>query len=106
MWSLGGSEESPYDSYLVVSFISETKVLASAGTALSDGLFDSYIPGFDSEKQALCILRRRPPWTTASSDRGYSVRLVDGTSLELVAQWPDQGNARALRLLQPISRER
>lgn len=41
MWSLRGSEESPYDSYLVVSFISETKVLASAGTALSNGLFAS-----------------------------------------------------------------
>lgn len=90
MWSLRGSEESPYDSYLVVSFISETKVLASAGPA-ADELEERTIPGFDSEKQALyCGDALHGQLLQVTAD---SVRLVDGTSLELVAQWPDQGNA-------------
>jgi DNA damage-binding protein 1 len=57
----------------------------------ADELEERAIPGFDLEKQALyCGDALHGQLLQVTAD---SVRLVDGTSLELVAQWPDQGNA-------------
>lgn len=50
MWSLRSSTDDVYDTFLVVSFISETRILAMN---LEDELEETEIEGFDSQVQTL-----------------------------------------------------
>lgn len=50
MWSLRSSTDDVYDTFLVVSFISETRILAMN---LEDELEETKIEGFDSQVQTL-----------------------------------------------------
>lgn len=50
MWSLRSATEDPYDTFLVVSFISETRILAMN---LEDELEETDIEGFSSQVQTL-----------------------------------------------------
>ena len=50
MWSLKSSTDDVYDTFLVVSFISETRILAMN---LEDELEETEIEGFDSQVQTL-----------------------------------------------------
>lgn len=50
MWSLRSSVDDPFDTFLVVSFISETRILAMN---LEDELEETEIEGFCSQVQTL-----------------------------------------------------
>lgn len=50
MWSLRASSSDVFDTFLVVSFISETRILAMNA---EDELEETEIDGFDSEAQTL-----------------------------------------------------
>lgn len=50
MWSLRSSTDDPFDTFLVVSFISETRILAMN---LEDELEETEIEGFNSQVQTL-----------------------------------------------------
>lgn len=50
MWSLRSSTDDPFDTFLVVSFISETRILAMN---LEDELEETEIEGFSSQVQTL-----------------------------------------------------
>lgn len=50
MWSLRSSTDDPHDTFLVVSFISETRILAMN---LEDELEETEIEGFCSQVQTL-----------------------------------------------------
>lgn len=50
MWSLRSATDDPYDTFLVVSFISETRILAMN---LEDELEETEIEGFSSDIQTL-----------------------------------------------------
>lgn len=50
MWSLRASSSDVFDTFLVVSFISETRILAMNA---DDELEETEIDGFDSEAQTL-----------------------------------------------------
>jgi hypothetical protein len=50
MWSLRASSQEAFDTFLVVSFISETRILAMN---VDDELEETEIDGFDSEAQTL-----------------------------------------------------
>lgn len=50
MWSLRSSTDDPFDTFLVVSFISETRILAMN---LEDELEETEIEGFCSQVQTL-----------------------------------------------------
>jgi len=110
LWSLQGGGKGPYDRYLVTSFLSETKVLASNGNFFhepskerisllthragptADELEERPIPGFDLEKQALyCGDALHAQLLQVTED---SVRLVDGATLELAARWPENSTIK------------
>lgn len=50
MWSLRTSTDDPFDTFLVVSFINDTRILAMN---LEDELEETEIEGFDSQVQTL-----------------------------------------------------
>ncbi|WVZ99800.1 hypothetical protein U9M48_045048 [Paspalum notatum var. saurae] len=82
LWSLKSSFNDPYDMYLVVSFISETRFLAMN---MEDELEETEIEGFDAQTQTLFC-------QNAINDlliqvTANSVLLVSCTSRELVDQW-------------------
>uniref|UniRef100_A0ACD5TYR9 Uncharacterized protein n=1 Tax=Avena sativa TaxID=4498 RepID=A0ACD5TYR9_AVESA len=82
LWSLKSFSSDPYDMYLVVSFISETRFLAMN---MEDVLKETEIEGFDAQIQTLFC-------QNAINDlliqvTANSVRLVSCISRELVDQW-------------------
>ncbi|KAF8391008.1 hypothetical protein HHK36_023308 [Tetracentron sinense] len=82
MWSLRSSTDDPYDTFLVVSFISETRILAMNP---DDELEETEIEGFYSQVQTLFChdaVHNQLVQVTASS-----VRLVSSTSRELLNEW-------------------
>ncbi|XP_043699363.1 DNA damage-binding protein 1 isoform X2 [Telopea speciosissima] len=82
MWSLRSSTNDPYDTFLVVSFISETRILAMNS---DDELEETEIEGFYSQAQTLFChdaVHNQLVQVTANS-----VRLVSSTSRELRHEW-------------------
>ncbi|KAJ8627269.1 hypothetical protein MRB53_020576 [Persea americana] len=82
MWSLRSSTDDPFDTFLVVSFISETRILAMNS---EDELEETEIEGFYSQAQTLFCqdaIHNQLVQVTASS-----VRLVSSTSRELLNEW-------------------
>lgn len=82
MWSLRASSIDIYDTFLVVSFISETRILAMNS---EDELEETEIDGFDSEAQTLFCqnaLHDQLVQITASS-----LRLVDAASGRQLTEW-------------------
>ncbi|XP_058071572.1 DNA damage-binding protein 1 isoform X2 [Magnolia sinica] len=82
MWSLRSSTDDPYDTFLVVSFISETRILAMNS---EDELEETEIEGFYSQAQTLFCqdaIHNQLVQVTANS-----VRLVSSTSRELRHEW-------------------
>uniref|UniRef100_A0A7N0V492 DNA damage-binding protein 1 n=1 Tax=Kalanchoe fedtschenkoi TaxID=63787 RepID=A0A7N0V492_KALFE len=82
MWSLRSSTEDPFDTFLVVSFISETRVLAMN---MDDELEETEIEGFCSDVQTLFCqnaVHDQLVQVTASS-----VRLVSSITRELRNEW-------------------
>ncbi|CAN6454562.1 unnamed protein product [Victoria cruziana] len=82
MWSLRSSTDDPYDTFLVVSFISETRILAMNS---EDELEETVIDGFISEVQTLyCqnIIHNQLVQVTSGC-----VRLVNSLTRELVNEW-------------------
>ncbi|GAB2241606.1 hypothetical protein Droror1_Dr00018381 [Drosera rotundifolia] len=78
MWSLRSSTDDVYDTFLVVSFISETRILAMN---LEDELEETEIEGFDSQVQTMfcqSAVHNQLVQVTSSS-----VRLVSSVSREL-----------------------
>ncbi|XP_044479397.1 DNA damage-binding protein 1-like [Mangifera indica] len=82
MWSLRSSTDDPFDTFLVVSFISETRILAMN---LEDELEETEIEGFCSQAQTLfchdAVFNQLVQVTSSS------VRLVSSTSRELRNEW-------------------
>ncbi|PQQ07441.1 DNA damage-binding protein 1a-like [Prunus yedoensis var. nudiflora] len=82
MWSLRSSTDDPHDTFLVVSFISETRILAMN---LEDELEETEIEGFCSQVQTLfchdAVFNQLVQVTSSS------VRLVSSTSRELKNEW-------------------
>ncbi|KAM7524858.1 hypothetical protein LguiA_014760 [Lonicera macranthoides] len=82
MWSLRSATDDPFDTFLVVSFISETRILAMN---LEDELEETEIEGFFSQAQTLfchdAVYNQLVQVTSAS------VRLVSSTSRELRNEW-------------------
>ncbi|KVH77823.1 Cleavage/polyadenylation specificity factor, A subunit, C-terminal [Cynara cardunculus var. scolymus] len=82
MWSLRSATDDLYDTFLVVSFISETRILAMN---LEDELEETEIEGFCSQVQTLFChdaVHNQLVQVTSSS-----VRLVSSTSRELRHEW-------------------
>ncbi|XP_047339396.1 DNA damage-binding protein 1 [Impatiens glandulifera] len=82
MWSLRASSDDPFDTFLVVSFISETRILAMN---LEDELEETEIDGFCSDVQTLVChdaVHNQLVQVTSSS-----VRLVSSISRELRHEW-------------------
>ncbi|KAG6496539.1 hypothetical protein ZIOFF_044406 [Zingiber officinale] len=82
LWSLRSSINDPYDSLLVVSFISETRVLAMN---MDDELEESEIEGFSAEEQTLFCqnaIHDQLVQVTATV-----VRLVSSTTRQLLHEW-------------------
>ncbi|KAK2438447.1 DNA damage-binding protein 1a [Trifolium repens] len=82
MWSLRSSTDDPFDTFLVVSFISETRILAMN---LEDELEETEIEGFSSQVQTLfCHDAVHNQLVQVTSN---SVRLVSSTTRELLNEW-------------------
>uniref|UniRef100_A0A2P2KL48 DNA damage-binding protein 1 n=1 Tax=Rhizophora mucronata TaxID=61149 RepID=A0A2P2KL48_RHIMU len=82
MWSLRSSTDDPFDTFLVVSFISETRILAMN---LEDELEETEIEGFCSQVQTLfCHYAVYNQLVQVTSS---SVRLVSSTTRELRNEW-------------------
>ncbi|XP_068656195.1 DNA damage-binding protein 1a-like [Aristolochia californica] len=82
MWSLRTSTDDPYDTFLVVSFISETRILAMNS---EDELEETEIEGFYSQAQTLfCAdaIHNQLVQVTANS-----VRLVSSMTREKLDEW-------------------
>ncbi|XP_031500678.1 DNA damage-binding protein 1 [Nymphaea colorata] len=82
MWSLRSSTDDPYDTFLVVSFISETRILAMNS---EDELEETVIDGFISEVQTLyCqnVIHNQLVQVTSGC-----VRLVNSLTRELLNEW-------------------
>eukprot|EP00850_Spirogloea_muscicola_P009452 SM000053S17409 [mRNA] locus=s53:248703:257116:+ [translate_table: standard] len=82
MWSLRASSMDAYDTYLVVTFISETRILAINA---DDELDETEVEGFDPEAQTLFC-------GNAVHDQLVQVtagclRLVDAATLKAIAEW-------------------
>ncbi|XP_022762655.1 DNA damage-binding protein 1a-like [Durio zibethinus] len=82
MWSLRSSTDDPFDTFLVVSFISETRILAMN---LEDELEETEIEGFNSQVQTLFC--RDAVYNQLVQVTSSSVRLVSSTSRELRHEW-------------------
>ncbi|KAE8668377.1 DNA damage-binding protein 1 [Hibiscus syriacus] len=82
MWSLRSSTDDPFATFLVVSFISETRILAMN---LEDELEETEIEGFNSQVQTLfCHDAVYNQFVQVTSN---SVRLVSSISRELLNEW-------------------
>ncbi|CAK8578715.1 unnamed protein product [Lathyrus sativus] len=82
MWSLRSSTDDPFDTFLVVSFISETRILAMN---LEDELEETEIEGFCSQVQTLfCHDAVHNQLVQVTSN---SARLVSSTTRELLNEW-------------------
>nr|XP_027191973.1 DNA damage-binding protein 1 isoform X1 [Cicer arietinum] len=82
MWFLRSSTDDPFDTFLVVSFISETRILAMN---LEDELEETEIEGLCSQVQTLFChdaVHNQLVQVTSSS-----VRLVSSTTRELLNEW-------------------
>ncbi|CAM6089835.1 unnamed protein product [Calypogeia fissa] len=82
MWSLRASSQEAFDTFLVVSFISETRILAMN---VDDELEETEIDGFDSEAQTLFChnaIHDQLVQVTAGS-----LRLVDAASRRQLTEW-------------------
>ncbi|TYI95433.1 hypothetical protein E1A91_D02G279500v1 [Gossypium mustelinum] len=82
MWSLRSSTDDPFDTFLVVSFISETRILAMN---LEDELEETEIEGFNSQVQTLFC--HDAVYNQLVQVTSSSVRLVSSTSRELLNEW-------------------
>lgn len=82
MWSLRSATDDPYDTFLVVSFISETRVLAMN---LEDELEETEIEGFNSQVQTLFC--HDAVYNQLVQVTSNSVRLVSSSSRELKNEW-------------------
>ncbi|MBA0799379.1 hypothetical protein Gohar_009900, partial [Gossypium harknessii] len=82
MWSLRSSTDDPFDTFLVVSFISETRILAMN---LEDELEETEIEGFNSQVQTLFC--HDAVYNQLVQVTSSSVRLVSSTSRELRNEW-------------------
>ncbi|XP_010941529.1 DNA damage-binding protein 1a [Elaeis guineensis] len=82
LWSLRSSTNDPYDTFLVVSFISETRILAMN---MDDELEETEIEGFYAQAQTLfCHNAMHDQLVQVTAN---SVRLVSSTSRDLLDQW-------------------
>lgn len=82
MWSLRSATDDPYDTFLVVSFISETRFLAMN---LEDELEETEIEGFNSQVQTLFC--HDAVYNQLVQVTSNSVRLVSSTSRDLKNEW-------------------
>ncbi|XP_011085220.1 DNA damage-binding protein 1 isoform X1 [Sesamum indicum] len=82
MWSLRSASDDPHDTFLVVSFISETRILAMN---LEDELEETEIEGFYSNVQTLFC--HDAIYDQLVQVTSTSVRLVSSTSRELRHEW-------------------
>ncbi|KAE8706609.1 DNA damage-binding protein 1 [Hibiscus syriacus] len=82
MWSLRSSTDDPFDTFLVVSFISETRILAMN---LEDELEETEIEGFNSQVQTLFC--HDAVYNQLVQVTSNSVRLVSSISRELLNEW-------------------
>ncbi|KAJ6836683.1 DNA damage-binding protein 1a [Iris pallida] len=82
LWSLRSSTDDPHDTFLVVSFISETRILAMN---MEDELEETDIEGFYAQAQTLfCQNAVNDQLVQVTAN---SVRLVSSTSRELLNHW-------------------
>ncbi|KAA8519402.1 hypothetical protein F0562_013658 [Nyssa sinensis] len=82
MWSLRSATDDPFDTFLVVSFISETRILAMN---LEDELEETEIEGFCSQVQTLFC--HDAVYNQLVQVTSSSVRLVSSTTRELRNEW-------------------
>ncbi|XP_010537808.1 PREDICTED: DNA damage-binding protein 1a [Tarenaya hassleriana] len=82
MWSLKSSIDDPFDTFLVVSFISESRILAMN---LEDELEETEIEGFLSQVQTLFC--HDAVFNQLVQVTSNSVRLVSSTTRELRNEW-------------------
>lgn len=82
MWSLRSSTEDPYDTFLVVSFISETRILAMN---MEDELEETEIEGFASQVQTLFC--HDAVYNQLVQVTSSSVKLVSSITREQRNEW-------------------
>ncbi|XP_010445239.1 PREDICTED: DNA damage-binding protein 1b-like [Camelina sativa] len=82
MWSLKSSIDEAFDTFLVVSFISETRILAMN---IEDELEETEIEGFSSQVQTLFC--HDAVYNQLVQVTSNSVRLVSSTTRELRNKW-------------------
>ncbi|EIE24281.1 hypothetical protein COCSUDRAFT_28729 [Coccomyxa subellipsoidea C-169] len=82
MWALRASHMDAFDTFLVISFVGETRILAINA---DDELDEAELPGFSADAQTLCC------GNTVSDHlvqvAGADVRLVDASTRQLTHQW-------------------
>jgi DNA damage-binding protein 1 len=82
IWSLRATLAAEHDTFLVVTFISETRVLAINA---EDELDETEVPGFDAGVQTLlCVNAAHDQFLQATPT---ALRLVDAASRQLVTAW-------------------
>lgn len=82
LWALKTDSNSQHDAFLVVSFITETRLLAMN---MEDELDETEIPGFDCGAQTLLCASVSHGQLLQVTPGG--ARLVSGGTLNAVAQW-------------------
>jgi len=82
MWSLRASSSDSFDTFLVVSFISETRILAMNA---EDELEETEIDGFDSEAQTLFC--HNAVYDQLVQVTASSLRLVDAKTRRQLTEW-------------------
>ena len=82
IWSLRAKSADAHDTFLVVTFISETRVLAISA---DDELDETDVPGFEASAQTLlCINAAHDQFLQATPG---SLRLVDAATRQLLTMW-------------------
>eukprot|EP00271_Cylindrocystis_brebissonii_P010251 TRINITY_DN26392_c0_g1_i1.p1 TRINITY_DN26392_c0_g1~~TRINITY_DN26392_c0_g1_i1.p1 ORF type:complete len:1092 (+),score=241.19 TRINITY_DN26392_c0_g1_i1:211-3486(+) len=82
MWSLRASSAEPFDTFLVVAFIRETRVLAINE---SDELDETEIEGFSSDEQTL--LCANAVYDQLVQVTSTSLRLINALTLQQTSEW-------------------
>ena len=94
MWSLRSSndngQQSPYDKYLLVTFVGETRVLAINE---EDELEETEIAGLESEEQTLLCANVANDQILQVTPK--EVRLIDASSHMLVESWQPEASSSA-----------
>lgn len=84
LWNLRRFNDDPMDTYLVISFVNETRGLAFATSELEE-LMDAQIEGFDHQKQTLHCANLTPDAILQVTDR--EIRVIFNLGDNTLQKW-------------------